>query len=106
MDELGIRNSHFVGISVGGMIGQTLAMRAPERIASLVLANTTPFMPPAASQAWMQRIELAQDKEVASLAGPSLERWFPQTFRTEHPDVIGSLARAPSRSSAMGIHTS
>ena len=102
MDGLGIRNSHFVGISVGGMIGQTLALKAPERIASLVLANTTPFMPPAAIPAWLQRIDQAKNKGVASLAAPSLERWFPETFRTGHSDLIASLAKEFANTSVQG----
>ena len=45
LDALDIGHCHFAGISVGGMIGQTLASTAPDRVTSLVLANTTCFMP-------------------------------------------------------------
>lgn len=102
MDELGIQASHFVGVSVGGMIGQTLAIEAPERISSLVLANTTPFMPPAAMPMWQQRVQLAQEKGVGSLAQPSMERWFPEAFRKAHPELIADLLAEFSTTSTQG----
>ena len=40
LDDLGIRRSHVVGHSTGGMIAQTMAVEAPERIAGLVLSGT------------------------------------------------------------------
>jgi pimeloyl-ACP methyl ester carboxylesterase len=36
MDHLGIESAHLVGASMGGMVGQTLAIRRPERVRSLV----------------------------------------------------------------------
>ena len=43
MDGLKISQVHFVGVSMGGMIGQTLALAYPERLHSLALVNTTPI---------------------------------------------------------------
>jgi pimeloyl-ACP methyl ester carboxylesterase len=50
-DAAGIERGHFVGMSMGGMIGQEFAIRFPERVKSLVLASTY-----AATDAWSQRL--------------------------------------------------
>ncbi len=64
LDHLDIARSHFIGISIGGMIGQTLAIEAPDRVASLVLANTTAYVSPLVVKMWAERIQ--QAKEVVS----------------------------------------
>jgi pimeloyl-ACP methyl ester carboxylesterase len=45
LDALGVTRAHVVGMSVGGGIGQLLALDHPERIASLTLASSTPGGP-------------------------------------------------------------
>ncbi len=41
MDYLGIERSHLLGVSMGGMIAQEVALMAPARVKSLILASTT-----------------------------------------------------------------
>lgn len=102
LNALGIESTHFVGLSIGGMIGQTLAIEAPNRVSSLVLANTTAFMPPVAAPMWQQRMQLALEKGVACLASPSMERWFPSAFRNAHPEVIADLEAQFSKTTIQG----
>lgn len=102
LDQLQIEKTHFVGISVGGMIGQTLALQSPERVLSLVLANTSPYMPPPVVDMWQQRIQTARDKGVACLALPSMERWFPQAFRDSQPETLARLVAEFSATSTLG----
>lgn len=42
LDHLGVARAHLVGLSMGGRVARDVALRSPERIQSLVLANTTP----------------------------------------------------------------
>src|SRR2546422_549875 len=56
LGALGISTTHWVGLSMGGMIGQTLALEAPELFASLVLCDTTSRVPPEAKPQWEERI--------------------------------------------------
>jgi pimeloyl-ACP methyl ester carboxylesterase len=41
-DALGLESARFVGVSLGGMIGQQLALTNPDRVRSLALISTTP----------------------------------------------------------------
>jgi len=96
-DALGIERSHFVGLSMGGMIGQHLALRAPRRLASLVLADTASRVSPEALPVWEERIRIVRSEGMGALVQPTLERWFTAPYRQAHPEVmerIGALIRA------------
>jgi len=96
LDQLEIRTCAFVGLSIGGMIGQLLANRQPERIKALVLANTAVKMgdPPM----WAQRIARIRKDGMDSIADAVLERWFAEDFR-QSPESLGwrtMLTRTPA----------
>lgn len=69
----------FVGLSIGGMIGQALAARRPELLRALVLSNTAPRM--GAPEIWAARIAAIRAGGVASIADAVMERWFAPPFR-------------------------
>ena len=85
---LGIAKPHFCGLSLGGMIGQTCALRHPGIFRTLTLADTTSRYPREAAAAWEDRIRIAESQGMAPLAGPTLERWFTETFRRANPQAV------------------
>jgi len=85
---LGIPRTHWVGLSMGGMIGQTLALKAPELFASLVLCDTTSRVPPEAKPQWEERIRTADTQGMEPLVEPTLGRWFTPPFRERQPEVV------------------
>ncbi|MBZ0143144.1 MAG: 3-oxoadipate enol-lactonase [Rhodocyclaceae bacterium] len=96
LDALQVERTHFCGLSMGGMIGQHLALKAPQRIDRLVLADTTSRMPAEAQPLWAERIRVAQEKGMGAHVQPTLERWFTASWRAVHPEVmeaIGNLIR-------------
>lgn len=97
LDALQIERTHFCGLSMGGMLGQHLALKAPQRIGRLVLADTTSRMPAEAAPLWAERIRVATEQGMAPLVQPTLERWFTAPWRAAHPEVmaqIGGLIRS------------
>jgi len=76
--ELGISRLHFVGLSMGGFIGQVLAAKWPEMLISLSLCDTACEMP--AKNLWDDRIKMAEENGVEALVEGTLERWFTAPF--------------------------
>ena len=67
LDHLGIDAAHFLGLSLGGFVGQWLGIHAPSRIDHLVLAHTSSYLGPAAP--WDARIaDLTQQRDAAKAA--------------------------------------
>jgi 3-oxoadipate enol-lactonase len=79
LDHLGVRDSVFLGLSIGGMIAQGLAVKRLDMIRALVLSNTaTKIATPAT---WAARIAAVQAGGMAAVADQTMERWFPPAFR-------------------------
>jgi 3-oxoadipate enol-lactonase len=105
MDALNIDKASFVGISLGGMIGQALALAAPQRLEKLVLADTTSAYPPEAQALWPERIRGIEANGLEPLVTPTLERWFTAPYRSACPEVvarIGNLIRNTSPTGYIG----
>ena len=89
---LGIQRVHWVGLSLGGMIGQTLALKAPEVLSSLALCDTTSRAPAEAKPLWEERIRTAETVGMKALVEPTLARWFTAPFLERRRDVIDRVA--------------
>lgn len=85
---LGIARTHWVGLSMGGMIGQVLALQAPARFASLTLCDTSSRVPPEARATWDERIRVARTQGMEPHVEPTLGRWFTPAFRDKRPEVV------------------
>lgn len=94
LDTLGIQRTHWIGLSLGGMIGETFALRHADRLDSLVLCDTTSRYPREAAAMWDERIRSAEASGMAALAEPTLARWFTEPYRKSHPDVMATFAAA------------
>lgn len=81
----------WVGLSMGGMVGQGLAVRHPELINALVLANTTSRYPPAAGAVFEQRIGAVQRGGMAAIVESVLERYFSAAFRASQPEAVAAF---------------
>ena len=88
---LGVTATHFVGISMGGMIGQIFALKYPSMVKSLVLCSTTSRYPTAIRSAWVERIRTVETKGMEPMVEPALERWFTAAFRERHHDVMDGV---------------
>lgn len=102
LDELHIPQAHFVGLSMGGMIGQHLALKAPQRLSSLVLSCTSSAYPPEARTLWDERIALVRSQGMQAAVTGTLERWFTQQYRKRHPGTMARIAQMIRRTPVEG----
>ncbi|MEM7190989.1 MAG: alpha/beta hydrolase [Pseudomonadota bacterium] len=76
LDNLEIERAHYVGVSMGGMVGQVLASWHPDRLRSLTLVNTAPKYPDPQQRLWRQRAAEVAESGIAPLKDALLSRWF------------------------------
>ncbi len=90
-DRLGIGRFGYVGLSIGGAVGATLALEHSDRLSALVLACTAPrFGTP---DTWRERAAQVRAGGLEPLVPATTERWFTPSFREAHPDVVAAVMR-------------
>lgn len=86
LDSLDLDAVHYVGLSLGGAVGQCLAANRPERILSLTLLCTSSAFQPA--QPWLDRATTVRKDGLASISESIVARWF-SAERAEHdPELV------------------
>lgn len=100
MDALEVSGAIIVGLSVGGLIAQSLAAARPDLVKGLVLCDTghkigTPDI-------WNPRIEAVEKGGIAALSDAILERWFSKSFHTSRPDDLALWRAMVTRTPAQG----
>ncbi len=79
LDHLAVRDCVFVGLSIGGMIAQGLAVKRLDMVRALVLSNTAAKM--GTAEMWKTRMQTVTEEGIAPLADGIMERWFGRDFR-------------------------
>jgi 3-oxoadipate enol-lactonase len=83
----------WVGLSMGGMVGQELALRHPSLVRALVLANTTSGYPEAVREVWEQRITAVREAGIEPIGDAVMARYFHDGFRAEHAATVARFRR-------------
>jgi 3-oxoadipate enol-lactonase len=96
---LGLKRVHFGGLSIGGMLGQNFAAKAPQLVASLMLVDTASTMPGAV---WDERIAAIRKDGIEALADATMQRWFTRRFHEHNPDALKGIRNMLVRTPAEG----
>ncbi len=89
LDAAGIARASFCGISIGGMVGQTLATQAPVRLERLIIANSAPTGGP--PEIWNARIAAVTENGMGPIVDSVLERWLTPEFRARNPAAVARV---------------
>ncbi|CAJ0704444.1 3-oxoadipate enol-lactonase 2 [Ralstonia edaphis] len=92
LDALGIQRVHMLGLSLGGIVAQWLAIHVPERIDRLVLSNTAAHIGP--TQYFDQAIaELQQAHDMQATTETFLRNWFPARMLEANDPAVAPFRR-------------
>ncbi|MEX3930457.1 3-oxoadipate enol-lactonase [Paraburkholderia phymatum] len=102
LDALGVKKTHLVGMSMGGMIAQQFALDNPDRVETLTLTDTHAATPSDSRVLWEQRAAMVRNEGVGALAQATMERWLTAGFRDAHPEVVEQIREVFENTSSEG----
>ena len=100
LDHLGIAKASFVGLSVGGMIAQRIAVRAPDRVQSIALCCTAAKI--GTPELWADRIDAVEVGGIEPIADAVLQRWFTPRFHETQADNLAGWRNMLVRTTSHG----
>ncbi len=98
LDHLGVKDCVFVGLSIGGMIAQGLAVKRLDLVRGMVISNTAAKI--GTAEMWGDRIAAVRSGGIEALADTVMERWFSGSFR--QTDALAGWRNMLVRQSAEG----
>jgi 3-oxoadipate enol-lactonase len=86
LDALAISRVHYIGLSIGGMLGQAFALEHAGKLASAIWCDTLPSTPAGAPEVWQQRVDTVRGaNSLTPLAEPTIERWLTDAVKQQRP---------------------
>jgi len=102
LDACGLDRVHFVGLSMGGMVGMGLALHHPDRLLSLTVCDARAEAPPEYRDAWAERSRKVRAEGIEAMVEPSVTRWFTRSFQTDQPSRMDEMRAMIRRTSVDG----
>jgi 3-oxoadipate enol-lactonase / 4-carboxymuconolactone decarboxylase len=100
LDMLGLSHVILCGVSVGGMVAQSVAARRPDLVQAVILSNTAARI--GTKDRWNDRIAAVVADGIDSIADAILDNWFAPTFRAAEPDLWALYRNMLCRTPAAG----
>lgn len=100
LDRLGVRECVFVGLSIGGIVGQGLAAERLDLVRGLVISNSAARIGNRAM--WDARIEAVRQGGIEALADGTMERWFSKATRKDRPGLVEAFHNMLTRTPGHG----
>ena len=91
LDALDIEQTHWIGLSIGGMLGYGLAQHHGERLLSLVACDARPDAPPDYAAYFQHRIDTVRESGMSAVVEPTITRWFTPATCEANPPVLDKV---------------
>lgn len=102
LDRLSIRRTHLVGLGLGGALVQAAAIGHPQRVAKLMPCCCRAQMVREFAALWHKLREQVQQDGMESIVEPTVQRWFSDEFKHNHPDVLQRVREMIRRTTLEG----
>jgi 3-oxoadipate enol-lactonase len=89
LDDLGLSRVSYCGVSLGGMVGMSLAARDAHRVERLAVCSTSARLTPA--RAWHERAAAVRAEGMGSIATRVISRWFTPDFSAREPALVSRI---------------
>jgi len=87
LDACEVSTAHVCGLSLGGLTALWMAVHAPERVSSLIVANTAARI--GSVQSWTERMALVRERGMSVVGDLAVPRWFTPAFAAREPGIYG-----------------
>jgi 3-oxoadipate enol-lactonase len=86
LDGLSLSRVHYIGLSIGGMLGQAFALDHQDKLISILWCDTLPATPPGATEIWGPRVKAVREaNSLAPIKDGSMDRYLTPAFKTKNP---------------------
>lgn len=102
LDEVGVDQTHFAGLSMGGMIAQGLMLEYPKRMKSAVIADSRHTTTPEFTKAWLDRAAAVRRGGIEAVVQSTVERWSSAGLAERDPAVIARMEKMIRNTCALG----
>jgi 3-oxoadipate enol-lactonase len=100
LDHLSLREVHFCGLSMGGLIGMWLGINSPERVSKVILCSTAARI--GSPETWAARIDAVSKKGMQGIAASVMDRWFTPLFRTREISTVRRIQEMLEQTNPQG----
>ncbi len=102
LDALDAKQTHFAGLSMGGMIGLGLLINHPHRMKSVVIADSRHTTTPEFTKAWLDRIAIVRKSGVEAVVESTVSRWSSAGLAERNPAAVARMTAMIRGTSANG----
>jgi len=100
LEHLSLEQCIPIGLSVGGLVAQIMAVHIPKKIRKLILCDTRHKIGNA--QIWNDRISSVKKEGLRAISDGVMQRWFSEKFRSENAATVAGYKNMLERTPPLG----